>query len=156
VTNPVVPLVVGAVALGGLGALGGTITLFKGLDEMKQLTANSASYSTGKIVVIIAVKLAALTVAASCGFRGGRIFPAVFIGVAIGVLAHDLIPSIQPVLAISSGVLGTMLAVSRDGWLALFMAATVVGDVHVLPLLCVVVLPVWLLASSQPVMEIAA
>ncbi len=38
---------------------------------------------------------------------------------------------------------------ARDGWLALFMAAVTVGDVHLLPVLCVAVLPLWLVARSM-------
>jgi hypothetical protein len=37
------------------------------------------------------VKPTALLVAASCGFWGGRIFPSVFVVVALGLTAHALV-----------------------------------------------------------------
>ncbi|MNW60638.1 putative ion channel protein [compost metagenome] len=49
-------------------------------------------------------------------------------------------------------MLGVVLAVGRDGWVALFVAVAVVGDVGVLPLLCIAILPVWLLVRSAPEM----
>ena len=68
--NPVVALTAGGMVLGLLGALGGTVTMFKGLDEMKELTSNAGSESTGYLVAVAGIKLLALIVAASCGFRG--------------------------------------------------------------------------------------
>ena len=146
--HPVVMLTLGGIALGVLGAIGGSETLFKGLDEMKVIAAND--YSNGTLVVIILVKLAALLIAASCGFRGGRIFPAVFVGVAIGLLAHQLVDDVPVSLAIAAAVLGILLVVTRSGWLSLFMAVTTIGEVGVLPVICIALLPVWLLVTDRP------
>ncbi|WP_244286336.1 hypothetical protein [Cellulosimicrobium cellulans] len=44
--------------------------------------------------------------------------------------------------------------VARDGWLALFMAAVTVGDVHLLPVLCVAVVPLWLVVRSMPPLRV--
>jgi hypothetical protein len=52
-------------------------------------------------------------------------------------------------------VLGMLVAVTRQGWLALSMAAVLVPDLQLLPLLCVVVLPCWLLATGRPIMPVA-
>jgi H+/Cl- antiporter ClcA len=65
------------------------VTLFKGLDEMQQL-AFSQVFSVSDYLLFAVIKLAALVVAAACGFRGGRIFPAVFVGVALGLMLHDM------------------------------------------------------------------
>lgn len=45
-----------------------TVTLFKGLDEMQQL-AFSRAFSVSDYLLFALVKLAALVVAAACGFR---------------------------------------------------------------------------------------
>lgn len=152
--NPVLAITAGGMVLGVLGAIGGELTLFKGLDEMKELTAAAGDKTTGELALITVVKLLALLVAASCGFRGGRIFPAVFIGVGVGLTAHSALPDIPLAVAVASGVLGAVLVVARNGWLALFMAATTVADIDVLPVLCIVILPVWLLAARRPEMLI--
>lgn len=154
VRQPLVMLTLGGMVLGVLGAIGGKITLFKGLDEMKELVATT--HSDGRLVVIIAVKLAAILIAASCGFRGGRVFPAVFAGVAIGLLASQLVDSIPPSLAIAAAVVGMMLVVTRSGWLSLFMAIATVGEIDLLPILCIALLPAWLLVTDRPQLEIDA
>lgn len=150
--NPLVYLTLGGVLLGLLGALGGELTLFKGLHQTGELLADVDGWGTGTLLLLALVKLAALLVAAASGFRGGRIFPAVFIGVTLGLLAHDLMPAVPVSLAVACGVLGVTLAVARDGWVALFLAATITADVTLLPVLCLVMLPAWLIVSRAPEM----
>ena len=88
---------------------------------------------------------------AACSlFRGGRIFPATFIGAALGLLGNALFPSIPLGLAVACGIIGILVVVARDGWLALFVAAAVAGDLTLLPLLSVIILPAWLLVSAVP------
>ncbi|EPO1721452.1 TPA: ion channel protein, partial [Shigella flexneri] len=41
-----------------------------------------------------------------------------------------------------------------DGWLSLFMAAVVVPNTTLLPLLCIVMLPAWLLLAGKPMMMV--
>ncbi|MCP2032662.1 H+/Cl- antiporter ClcA [Okibacterium sp. HSC-33S16] len=154
--NPALYITLGGVILGILGAVGGPITLFKGLGQMGDLIAHRDDYAASTLIVIVAVKVLALLVSAAAGFRGGRIFPAVFIGVAIGILANALIPSIPLAVATASGVLGMVLAISRDGWIALFIAVAVTGGITVLPVLCIAVLPTWLLVSRGPEMIVHA
>jgi H+/Cl- antiporter ClcA len=154
--HPVLILGCGGFTLGLLGMLGGEITLFKGLAEMKALASNAGSYGAQGLLLVCVVKLAALVVAATSGFRGGRIFPAVFVGVALGLFAHALVTQIPLSLAIACGVLGLTLCATQDGWLSIFMAAAVVPDLHLLPVLCIVILPAWLLlvAVGKPKMQI--
>ncbi|MFG2651744.1 ion channel protein [Streptomyces sp. NPDC048436] len=152
--HPVLMLTVGGLVLGALGALGGHLTLFKGLDEMKELTAHSADHDAGNLLLLALVKLLALCVAAACGFRGGRIFPAVFVGVAIGMFAHALVDAVPPALGITCAILGVLLATTRQGWLSLFTAAVVVMDLSLLPVLCVAALPAWVLVTGRREMQI--
>lgn len=150
--HPVLYVTLGGALLGVLGVIGGPITLFKGLEQTAAITENRADYSVTELAVIVAVKVVALMIAAAAGFRGGRVFPAVFIGTAIGVLANAVLPDIPVSLAIASGVLGMVLAIARDGWIALFIAVAVTGSVTVLAVLCIAVLPTWLLVSRAPEM----
>ena len=145
--HPMLYITLGGVVLGLLGMIGGPITLFKGLEQSEELLADPDAYPPGQLAVILLVKMAALVVAASAGFRGGRIFPAVFIGVAAGMLGGVLLPGLPLSLAVACGVLGVVLAVARDGWVALFVAVAMVGDITVLPMLCIIVLPAWLVVT---------
>jgi chloride channel protein, CIC family len=154
VPKPMLMIPAGGVVLGILGVIGGELTLFKGLDQMKELTSNAGDYSTARLGVFALVKLAALVVAATCGLFGGRIFPATFVGVAAGLFAASLVPDVPQALAVGAAVLGLLLAVSRSGWLSLFMAVTLVADVTLLPVLVVALLPSWLVVAGQPEMVI--
>lgn len=149
--NPVLTLGLGGLLLGILGAAGGHITLFKGLEEMQQI-ALSQTLTAGDFLLIALVKLAALVIAAASGFRGGRIFPAVFVGVALGFMLHAHVEAVPAAITVSCAILGMTLVVTRDGWLSLFMAAVVVPDTTLLPLLCIVMLPAWLLLAGKPMM----
>lgn len=149
--HPVLMLGVGGLILGILGAIGGPVTLFKGLDEMQQL-AFSQVFSVSDYLLFALVKLAALVVAAACGFRGGRIFPAVFVGVALGLMLHEHVDAVPAAITVSCSILGLVLVVTRDAWLSLFMAAVVVPDATLIPLLCIVMLPAWLLLAGKPMM----
>ena len=149
--NPVLILGIGGFMLGILGVLGGPLTLFKGLDEMQQLAFSQTLGATDYFMLAI-VKLGALVIAAACGFRGGRIFPAVFVGVALGLMLHAHVEAVPAAITVSCAILGLMLVVTRDGWLSLFMAAVVVPDTTLLPLLCIVMLPAWLLLAGKPMM----
>lgn len=149
--SPVLMLGIGGFILGVLGVIGGNITLFKGLDEMQQM-AFAQTFSVTDYLMFAVIKLAALVVAAACGFRGGRIFPAVFVGVALGLMLHEHVNAVPAAITISCAILGMVLVVTRDAWLSLFMAAAVVPDTSLLPLLCIVMLPAWLLLAGKPVM----
>lgn len=151
--NPVLVLGIGGFILGILGVIGGPVSLFKGLDEMQQMVANQA-FSTSDYFLLAVIKLAALVVAAASGFRGGRIFPAVFVGVALGLMLHEHVPAVPAAITVSCAILGIVLVVTRDGWLSLFMAAVVVPNTTLLPLLCIVMLPAWLLLAGKSMMMV--
>jgi H+/Cl- antiporter ClcA len=152
--HPMLMLPVGGLVLGLLGALGGHLTLFKGLNEVAELAKDPEGWSAGQFALMTVVKLAALLIAASCGFRGGRIFPAVFIGTAFGLLAHALVPGVHPAVGVAAGVLGILLAITRQGWVSLFVAAILVASPPILVLLCIASLPAWLLVTGRPQMQL--
>ncbi|MFI1658767.1 ion channel protein [Streptomyces sp. NPDC020472] len=152
--HPMLMLPLGGLVLGLLGALGGKETLFKGLEETKELTASIGAWPSGELAKFAVVKLLALLVAASCGFRGGRIFPAVFIGASFGLLAQALVPEVQPAVAVSSAVLGVLLATTRQGWISLFTGAALAASPAVLSLLCLASLPAWLIVTGRPQLEL--
>lgn len=152
IDSPVLMLTAAGLLLGLLGVLGGHLTLFKGLHEVHEITEDLEQHSAGNLLFIVAVKIAAFTLATAAGFRGGRISPTLFIGAVVGECAHALFPSIPLSLAVVCGVLGAVMPVIRQTWLTLFMAAMTVPDMELLPLLCLASLPVWLLVTDRPQM----
>ena len=153
--HPVLITLAGGVVLGILGVIGGPITLFKGLDQMKELTDTASTYTAPALAAIAVVKLAAMVVAATSRFRGGRIFPAVFVGVAIGLSISSFAPGIPESIAVTTSVLGVLLAVTRSGWLGIFVGVALVPDLELLPVICIAALPAWLIVTGKPIMQVA-
>ncbi|MFI8824565.1 ion channel protein [Streptomyces sp. NPDC053431] len=152
--HPMLVLPLGGLLLGLLGALGGHLTLFKGLTETKEIVQSIGSLGSGELAKLAVVKFVALLVASACGFRGGRVFPAVFVGAAFGLCAQALVPEIDPTVAVSAGVLGVLLATTRQGWVSLFVAAVVAASPAMLSLLCLASLPAWLVVTGRPFLQL--
>ena len=57
-------------------------------------------------------------------------------------------------VGVSAGVLGLLLAVTRQGWVSLFVAAVLVASPGMLALLCLASLPAWLLVTGRPHMQL--
>lgn len=150
ISNPVLMLSVGGFVLGWLGVLGGPESLFKGLEQMKDISSNIGDYSDAELLLIAGVKLVALLVAAAASFRGGRIFPAMFVGLVLGWAIAGVFDAVPPAIALSAGVLGITIAVTRNGWLALFLAVTIVPQIALLPTMLLAALPAWLLVAGRP------
>ncbi|WP_127475116.1 ion channel protein [Microbacterium sulfonylureivorans] len=152
--HPILIPLVGGFLLGILGFIGGPITMFKGLTQIGDLLQDPGAYDAAQLAGIAGIKILALLVAASALFRGGRIFPATFIGVALGMLGHVLIPGLPLGLAVACGIVGVIVVIARDGWLAIFLGVAIPNDISLLPMLCIIVLPAWLLVSRMPAFQI--
>ncbi len=103
---PVVGLVVGGLAVAfaqGTGKASSEV-LFSGQSELPSLVTNSATYSVGALLLLIVCKGLAYAVSLS-GFRGGPVFPGMFLGAAGGIalaLAH--LPGLPEVAGVAMGV----------------------------------------------------
>ncbi len=106
---------------------------------MQQL-AFSQTLTAADFLLIALVKLAALVLCLSQRLSRRANFPAVFVGVALGLMLHAHVDAVPAAITVSCAILGMVLVVTRDGWLSLFMAAVVVPDTTLLPLLCMVML----------------
>lgn len=118
-------LVVGALALlaRALGANSQDV-LFSGQASVPALVAEQSL----KIVLILLVaKALAYAVSLSCGFRGGPVFPAIFLGVALASLA-EIIFNTSPTLAVAVGAAGGMAAMTRLLFAPVLFAILLVGD----------------------------
>ena len=76
--------------------------LFSGQNALGPLVTQPAAWSTGALLLLILCKGVAYSLSLSA-FRGGPVFPAMFIGAAIGVAAADL-PGLELVPAVAMGI----------------------------------------------------
>ena len=66
-----------------------TMVLFSGQDDLPHLVDKAADYSIGVLLLLALAKTLAYGVSLSA-FRGGPVFPAMFIGAAMGIVASHL------------------------------------------------------------------
>jgi H+/Cl- antiporter ClcA len=113
--------------------------LFSGQESVGPLVTGAADWSVGALVLLMACKGLAYAVCLS-SFRGGPIFPAIFIGAAAGVAAAEL-PGMSLVPGVAMGM-GAMTAVMLGLPLtATLVAALLLGTnaLNALPLVIVAV-----------------
>lgn len=117
-------LAVGLLALAGdaLGARSEDI-LFSGQSSIPALLAED---STRVVLVLLVAKALAYLVSLSCGFRGGPIFPAIFLGVGLAALAAVWF-DISPTVALAAGAAAGTAAQARLLLAPMVFAALLVG-----------------------------
>ena len=120
----------GGLAVGLLAELGGQL----GADPMDILFSGQASLNavtsadSTKIVLILLVgKLLAYAVSLGCGFRGGPVFPAIFLGVALASLTV-VVFDVSPTLAIAVGTAAGAAAQTRLLITPVLLASVLVGS----------------------------
>ena len=84
-----------------------TEVLFSGQDAMPDLVAHAADYTVGVLILLVVCKALAYGLSLSA-FRGGPVFPSMFIGAAIGIAMSGL-PGMSLAPAIAMGI-GAMCA----------------------------------------------
>ncbi len=118
-------LVVGLLAqLAGLLGAQSQDVLFSGQSGIPDLDANR---STKILVVLLVAKTAAYVVSLGCGFRGGPIFPALFVCIAIASFAVVWFHT-SPTLAVAVGAAAGMAAQTKLLFSPLVLAALLVGS----------------------------
>jgi H+/Cl- antiporter ClcA len=118
-------LLVGALAeLATLLGASSQDVLFSGQHSMPALITAG---STRIVLVLLVFKAAGYAVCLGCGFRGGPIFPAIFLGVALASLAVVWF-GVSPTLAIAVGAAAGMAAQTRLLVSPLLFALLLVGS----------------------------
>jgi hypothetical protein len=107
---PVVGLAIAALAIGWAEATGHPVSqvLFSGQSALGPLLGDGVSWSVGALLLLVLCKGAAYGLSLS-SFRGGPVFPALFLGAAGGVTASHL-PGLSLVPAVAMGI-GAMCTV---------------------------------------------
>jgi H+/Cl- antiporter ClcA len=113
--------------------------LFSGQDALGPLVSQSASYSVGALLLLIACKGLAYS-ASLASFRGGPVFPAMFLGAAGGVALSHL-PGLPVVAGVAMGI-GAMCVVMLNLPITSVLLATLLlasDGLAVMPLVIVAV-----------------
>jgi H+/Cl- antiporter ClcA len=149
---PVIGLGVGALAVLFAEGSGHDFSevLFSGQSALPGLVLHPSAWTVGALLLLIVCKSAAYGLSLS-SFRGGPVFPSLFIGGAIGVAASHLPGlSVVPAVAIGIGAMATVM-------LKLPMTATLLATLllssdglSVAPLVIVAVVVTYVLSAWLP------
>jgi len=97
--------------------------LFSGQASVPNLVEEDAA---GIVLVLVAAKALAYAICLGCGFRGGPVFPAIFVGIALAMLAVIAF-DMSPTVAVAIGTAAGTVAATRLLFASLFFAALLVG-----------------------------
>jgi H+/Cl- antiporter ClcA len=134
-----------ALAADGLGASSQDV-LFSGQTSIPDvLTEDSARI----VLILMAAKALAYAICLGCGFRGGPVFPAIFLGIAfttLAVIAFDL----SPTLAVAIGTAAGTAAATRLLFASILFAGLLVGTagLDAIPAAALAAVAAWLTMAA--------
>jgi len=102
-----------------------TQVLFSGQDALPELVEDAADYSLAVLALLILCKALAYGLSLSA-FRGGPVFPSMFIGAALGIAASAL-PGMNLAAGIGMGIGGMCAAMLRLPLTATLLAVVLMG-----------------------------
>ena len=145
-------LLLGGLAVGGLALLADGLgassqdVLFSGQASIPSLLTEDSSRT---VLVLLAAKGLAYAVCLGCGFRGGLVFPAIFLGVALAMLAVIAF-DMSPTLALAVGTAAGMAAMTRLIFSSLILAGLLVGvaGVEAMPAAALAAVAAWLAMAA--------
>lgn len=115
----------GGLALGIAGALFPLI-LFSGEEQTLELIARAAEIGVPMLLALAGVKLLITCLILACGWKGGYIFPIMFVGVALGLAVNLIFPAIPVAVAVAAAIAGAIAATMRAPLFAIFFTGILV------------------------------
>jgi H+/Cl- antiporter ClcA len=97
--------------------------LFSGQAALPEVVAEDSAWI---VLLVLAAKALAFAISLGCGFHGGPVFPAVFLGVALATIVAILL-DVSPTLAVAVGTAAGMAAMTRLLFALLLFSALLVG-----------------------------
>jgi chloride channel protein, CIC family len=149
VLTPAAGLVIAGLAI-GYGQLTGhaaTQVLFSGQKALPNLAAHAAGYTVATLLLLAAAKSLAYGVSMS-SFRGGPVFPSMFIGAAGGIaLAH--LPGLNTVAGMAMGIAAVCTVMLRLPLTSVLLATLLLfsSGVAVMPLVIVAAVVAYVLSA---------
>ncbi len=136
-----------AVAFAAATGKGSSEVLFSGQSALGPFITKSASYTVGALLLLLACKGLAYGVSLS-GFRGGPIFPAMFLGAAGGVALSHL-PGLPLVDGVAMGMGAMTVVMLRLPLTSVLLASLLLAsdELAVMPLVIVAVVVAYVLSA---------
>ena len=121
--RPVMKAALGGAAVGVVAIVFGELTLFSGEHTLPTVVAQAGGLGASGLAVLLVGKLIASLISLVSGFRGGRIFPILFLGGVLGLLVSALLPAVAAPVAVASGMGAMGVAALRIPLFMVILAA---------------------------------
>lgn len=109
------------------------ITRYFGHHEINELL--SGDFTLTFLISILILKIIAISITVTSGWRGGFIIPLFFVGATLGLIMHQLFPTINLTLAIVSCMAAINACVTRTPMSTTILLGTLTGFGHLIPIL---------------------
>jgi chloride channel protein, CIC family len=125
------------------------LVLFSGQQQMPAVIAEG---SASVLLLLVAAKGLAYALSLGAGFRGGPVFPALAVGVAVAMLAADILPGLDTTPAVAIGLAAGTAAILRAPFTGVLLATLLLGSsaVDVAPIAVFAACTGWLVATALP------
>lgn len=110
--------------LGLLYLIGGESVQFSGSVGTTQLLQNSTTYSLLALAGLLVVKLAVTAWSLAAGYRGGMVFPSIYIGVALALILHTALGGLPQTGLMIGSISGIFMAILGSPAVSLIMVAS--------------------------------
>jgi chloride channel protein, CIC family len=145
-------LIAGGLAVGLLAELADILggdsqdVLFSGQDSVPVIIAEDSAWV---VLLTLTAKALAYSISLGSGFRGGPVFPAIFLGVALATLAV-IVLDVSPTLAVAVGTAAGMAAMTRLVFASVLLAALLVGrdGIDAVPAAVIAAAAAWLVMHA--------
>jgi H+/Cl- antiporter ClcA len=133
-----------------ISGLSFTQVLFSGQDALPELVEKAADYSVGVLILLVVCKAFVYGLSLSA-FRGGPVFPSMFIGAALGIAASTL-PGMNLAAGIGTGIGAMCAAMLRLPLTSTLLAVVLMGvdGVAVTPQVVIAVAVAFVISNLLP------
>ncbi len=133
ISSPIyVKTLIGGIVLGVI-AFYFPITRFFGHHQINDLLAGALSLQF--LFAVLALKIIAISVTVTSGWRGGFIIPLFFVGATLGIILHRIFPAIDLSLTIVSCMAAINACVTRTPMSTTILLSTLTGFTYFTPIL---------------------
>ncbi len=129
VAGPIGGLAIGGVALAfGVSGESPLNVLFSGQSDLSTIVAQGPAWGAGIVALLILTKAVGYGVSLGSGFRGGPVFPALFLGAAVGTFASLVVPGLDLTPAVVAGMAAGSAAMLKLPVSSVMLAVVIAGS----------------------------
>ena len=149
-SRPISLAMLAGLILGSIGAIF-PLVLFSGDAELQVLIDDAVELGFLTLLILALLKVFVTAICLSFGWSGGYIFPSFFMGTALGLAIHQVLPFIPEIVCIVCVMSGVSVALMKSP-IALALIIQALFDVKLAPVIAIAILSAFLLTYRSELM----